>query len=30
MVNHSTLAKIIAQKGDLNQLCQSVFESKYQ
>ena len=28
MVNHSTLAKFIAQKGDLNELCQSIFEVK--
>ena len=27
MVNHSTLAKFVAQKGDKNELCQSV--SKY-
>ncbi len=29
MVNHSTLAKVIAQKGDKNELCQSVFGGKY-
>ena len=28
MVNHSTLAKFVAQKGDKNELCQSVFELK--
>lgn len=26
MVNHSTLAKDIAQKGDKNELCQSFLE----
>ena len=26
MVNHSTLAKFMTRKGDLNELCQSFFE----
>ena len=30
MVNHSTLAKFMAQKGDLNELCQSFFENNIQ
>ena len=29
MVNHSTLAKFMVQKGDKNELCQSVWEEKY-
>ena len=30
MVNHSTLAKVIAQKSDKNELCQSFFEGNIQ
>ncbi len=30
MVNHSTLAKFVAQKGDKNELCQSVFGKNIQ
>lgn len=29
MVNHSTLAKFMAQKDDKNELCQSFLEEKY-
>lgn len=29
MVNHSTLAKVIVQKGDKNKLCQSFLEEIY-
>ncbi len=28
MANHSTLAKVIVQKGNKNELCQSVFDVK--